>query len=391
MAHANNDDPLILHVRGVTGFGGGPEKTILNSPRFLQNLGYRCECAYMHPPFDKGIQQLMKRAAVANAELVSVHDRGAWDWRVLTRLIGYCRQKRVAIWHGHDYKSNLFGLVARRFWPMKLVTTLHGWVEHTRRTPLYYAIDRRCLPYYDEVICVSDDLYQSALKFGVLPNRCRLIHNAIDTEDFRRAASNATDSATATGPIVLGAMGRLSHEKGFDLLVRAIAELNAEGTQCHLRIAGEGPQRNDLMQLIVDLKIDSSIKLLGQVNDVKSFFETSDAFVLSSRREGLPNVLLEAMAMQVPVVATRIAGIPRLIDSGVNGILIEPESVDELKQGIRQLTKNRELCRQLAAAGRQTIEQSFSFQKRMERVAAIYDHLLGRTKRTSLGTMVEAL
>ena len=65
---------------------------------------------------------------------------------MVPRLLDICRRERVTIWHGHDYKSNLLGLLLRRFWPMRLVTTVHGWVHHTARTPLYYAIDRWCLP-----------------------------------------------------------------------------------------------------------------------------------------------------------------------------------------------------------------------------------------------------
>src|SRR5204862_58795 len=84
-------------------------------------------------------------------------------------------QARVGIWHGHDYKSNLLGLLLRSFWPMRLVTTVHGWVQHTRRTPLYYAVDRFSLPHYESVICVSEDLYRRCLAFGVAASRCSVV------------------------------------------------------------------------------------------------------------------------------------------------------------------------------------------------------------------------
>jgi glycosyltransferase involved in cell wall biosynthesis len=373
-----NVAPFVLHVRGVTGYGGGPEKTILNSPRFLRSLGYRCECAYMHPPTDGSFENLSKRAQRAQADLVSIPDRGAWDWRVLSSLIKTCRQRRVAIWHGHDYKSNVFGLIARRFWPMKLVTTVHGWVEHTRRTPVYYAIDRFCLARLDEVICVSDDLHQSCLEYGVRSDRCRWIANAIDDDEFKRQIPRPVMASAEGKPLLLGSMGRLSNEKGFDLLIQAIAELNSAGLACRLQIAGEGPERSELARMIQSLSCKGQVELLGQVSDVKAFFESLDAFVLSSRREGLPNVLLEAMAMEVPVVATRIAGIPKLIESGRSGILVESESVEELKRGIRVLVIDSALRDRLAEEGRKTIEQSFSFRRRMERIAAVYDQVLGK-------------
>ncbi|MCA9131778.1 MAG: glycosyltransferase [Planctomycetales bacterium] len=370
--------PLVLHVRSLTGFGGGPEKTILNSPRFLVELGYDTVCAYMHPPADPGMEQLRQRAVAAAAHILSVPDRGPWDWRVLTQLIHFCREQRVAIWHAHDYKSNALGLIARCFWPMKLVTTVHGWVQHTRRTPLYYAIDRRCLPYYQQVVCVSQDLHHAALHCGVPASRCHWIPNAIDLDEFRRPAE-ARSAQRGERPLILGAMGRLSPEKGFDLLIRAVAELNDAGLACKLRIAGEGEQRVALQQQLLGLNCSASVELLGQVADVRSFYADLDMFVLSSRREGLPNVLLEAMALEVPVLSTRVAGIPQLIRHGENGMLIAPESVAELKRGIRDLAEQPCLCRHLAAAGRRLVEQSFSFRRRMERIAALYDGLLERT------------
>src|SRR5438876_9406665 len=116
---------VVLDARAVTGTGGGPDKTILNSPRFLDPLGYRMLCAYLHPPRDSGFAVLRKRADALGAPLHEIIDRGLWDWRVFTELLRLCRRERVAIYHGHDYKSNLLGLLLKRFWPMRLVTTAH--------------------------------------------------------------------------------------------------------------------------------------------------------------------------------------------------------------------------------------------------------------------------
>src|SRR5258707_946896 len=140
MTDANR--PVVLDARVVTGTGGGPDKTILNSPRFLDALGYRMLCAYLHPPEDPGFDVLRQRAKELGAPLAEIFDRGPCDVRVFTRLLCLCRRERVAIFHGHDYKTNLLGLLLARFHPMRLVTTVHGWVRHTARTPLYYRIDK---------------------------------------------------------------------------------------------------------------------------------------------------------------------------------------------------------------------------------------------------------
>src|SRR3954465_4975201 len=92
--------PLVLHVRVVTGAGGGPEKTILNSPRFLPDLGYRSICAYMRPPHDVGFASIRRRAEQWKAPLIEIDDRGATDFNVFRRYLQICQEHGVAIWHG---------------------------------------------------------------------------------------------------------------------------------------------------------------------------------------------------------------------------------------------------------------------------------------------------
>ncbi len=238
----------------MTSVGGGPEKTILNSPRYLRELGYESICAYLHPAHDPGFESLIRRAAEADAQIVSIPDRGPFDLRSLRALISLCRDNHVAIWHGHDYKTDVLGLLVRRYHPMKLVTTVHGWgVKATSRTKIYNWVDQRCLRYYDEVICVSEELQRECLAHGVDSSHCHLVHNAIDTLHFsRRESLVELPSPRGTRPesFLLGAMGRLSGEKGFDLLIQATATLAQQGHDLVLWIAGEGPARSDLENLI---------------------------------------------------------------------------------------------------------------------------------------------
>jgi len=371
--------PVVLDARVVAGSGGGPDKTILNSPRFLTGAGYRMICAYMHPPADPGFEQLRSRAATLQAPLVSVVDRGPWDCSVIASLLNVCRRERVRIWHGHDYKSNALGLLLARFWPMRLVTTLHGWVKETRRTPLYYKIDELCLPRYEAVISVSPDLYDRSLACGVAPERCVLIENGIDIGQYARRRPLAEAKRLLGQPadrLVLGAVGRLSAEKGFDLLIRAVHRLLQVGLDLALMIAGEGDEAPRLRQLIDELGVADRVRLLGYSADPRAVYEALDVFVLSSLREGLPNVLLEAMATAVPVVATRIAGVPRLVEDGTNGLLVEPGNGEELTQAITRLAGDAGLRQRLGQAGRRTIEERYDFARRMQKIANLYDRLL---------------
>ena len=369
---------VVLETRVVSGSGGGPDKTILNTPRFLAGTAYPTICAYMHPPGDPGFEQLRQKAAQWQAPLLSVPDRGFWDWRVIGKMLDICKRERVAIWHGHDYKSNALGLLLRRFRRMRLVTTVHGWVHQTARTPLYYWVDRLCLPRYDRVICVSEDLYRRCLECGVPARRCVLIENGIDTAEFSRRLSVAEARqrlGVRADQFLLGAVGRLSAEKGFDLLIRAVAQLLSGGLDVGLLIAGEGDERARLQALAGELGLGDRVKLMGYCADPRELYQALDAYVLSSLREGLPNVLLEAMALGVPVVATRIAGVPRLVRDGENGLLVEPGDVGGLAAAVRNLAGNEELRTRLGAAGWATIEAGYSFTLRMEKVRRVYDDL----------------
>ena len=374
-------DPVVLDVRVVCGTGGGPDKTILNSPRFLEPMKYRNLCAYLHPPDDPGFESLLMRADVWKAPVVSIPDRGPLDWRVVKRLLEVCRRERVTIWHGHDYKSNAIGVILQKLWPMKLVTTVHGWVKRTYKTPFYYAIDRASLKHYEAVLCVSDDLLTSCLKSGVRPERCCQIQNAIDIQQYSRTLNRAEAKACFGVPesrAVIGAMGRLSEEKGFDRLIVAFERLLFLGVDVELWIIGEGDQYQRLLSLARAKGCEDRVRLLGYQSQTIPLYEAMDVFVLSSLREGLPNVVLEAMAMEVPVVCTRVAGLPRLIQDGTNGILVQPDSISEITEALALLFNDLRLRTRLASAGRATIVASHSFQARMRNVSAVYDRLLGR-------------
>ncbi len=372
--------PVVFDTRVVTGSGGGPDKTILNSPRFLEPLGYQMLCGYLHPPGDPGFAEIERKAAKYNAPLISIPDRGPWDWRVISAVLRECKRHHVAIWHGHDYKTNALGLLLKRFWPMRMVTTVHGWVRHTARTPLYYRIDQLCLPRYEKVICVSDDLYELSRKAGVKAANCVLIENGIDTEEYTRRKTVAAAKVALgipTSDLLVGGVGRLSPEKGFDLLIRAVHALRQSGMPVRAVIVGEGDDRPRLEALVAELDLTGVVTLPGWQSDVRGCFEAMDVFGLSSLREGLPNVLLEAMALEVPCVATRIAGVPKLIADGADGLLVPAGDLPALTAALRRLLADRQLWERCRAAARQTIETRYSFAGRMAKLRDLYDALLG--------------
>ncbi len=371
--------PFVLHTRIVNGVGGGPEKTIVNSPRFLSQFGYRSACLYLHPADDPGIDDIARRAESAGAEFIPWIDGAPVDFGLVRRLQAFCRERNVAIWHAHDYKTNILGLLVRRRWSMKLVTTVHGWGVFSWKSPLYNAVGKGCLRFYDAVVSVSEDLHDESLRWKVAPARAHLIHNAIDTQVYRRTmerpAARQQFTLNSNG-IVVAALGRLSAEKGFDLLIDAIADLRSTGLHITLWIGGEGPCRRALEMQIGKLQLHDSVHLAGHLADPRMMLQAADIFVLSSLREGLPNVVLEAMALETPVVSTRVAGIPSLITHNVSGLLVDIGDKSQLAREIMRLASDETLRQDLACHARERIVGSFDFEQRIRKVAKVYDSVL---------------
>ena len=370
----------VLHVRIVTGTGGGPEKTILNSPRHLEGTRYRESACWLHAPGDPGIALLEAKARERGCPFFAIEDPHPYDLRTLLRLAQLCREQEVRVWHGHDYKSNLFGVLLAKLCDLRLVTTVHGWVKHTEKTPLYFAVDRFALRRYGEVVAVSQDLFDECLRIGVAPDRLALIENAIDPDEFQRSRapreSPLRDSAALRGGrLLVGAVGRLSEEKGFHLLIEAVERAIDAGCDLELWIAGEGDQEERLRGQIEASRHRDRVKLLGFRADGRALFEAFDLFALSSIREGLPNVVLEAMAMEVPVLATRCGGMEAFARDGEDALLVPAGSADALADGLVRLARDPGLRTRLARSARARIETQQSFASRMRRFVGVYDRL----------------
>lgn len=367
----------MAHLRVVAGTGGGPEKTILNSPRFIRHHGYDAQVVYLCAP-DPTIQQSLRtRAEKLECPLTLIEDHGMRDVSVIKKLLRFMRQERIELLQTHDYKSNVLGLILRRFHKMHLVSMLHGWTDTTGRMPLYIAIDKKCLPWYEKLICVSEDLVDECKKLRIPDRKIQLVHNAIDLATYTRTTSKELakrEIGLEGNDPLIGMVCRLSPEKGIIEATAMVSRLNAQGKRVQLWVAGDGPFRPDIEREIASRGLGEQVRLLGQLSDTRMFYQAMDAFLLNSIREGLPNVVLEAMALEVPVVATRVAGVPSLIRPNQTGWLIEPGDEKALDSSVLE-SLDPQLGAEKASSARRLIETDFSFDKRMKRVAGIYDSL----------------
>lgn len=375
-----DDRRVVLHVRVVADRGGGPDKTLAAMENELRGSRYRPLVACLHPPGSAGFAALARVARGAGAELMDIADRGPIDPRPLRELLALCRRHRVAIWHAHDYKSAVLGVLLRRRHAMRLVTTLHGWVDLDLRTRLYFAIDRLCLPAFDHVFAVSADLAAAARR-RVAAERVSLLHNGIDATHFRRRGTPAgaalrRELGTAPGRLVVATVSRLVPAKGLDVAIDAFARLRSSGVDAELWIAGDGPERDCLERLASSPAIADRVRLLGHHADVRPLLEASDLLLSASWREGTPNALLEALAMEVPVVATAVGGVGELIRDGETGRLCAAGDAAALAAAMRQLLSDAALRARVARRGRRLAEAEYSLAERTRQEIEVYDRLL---------------
>lgn len=184
---------------------------------------------------------------------------------------------------------------------------------------------------------------------------------------------------TASSKPQLLCVGRSAPEKGQGLLLEAIAALSAEGRPVHLRLVGDGPDRAWLENRAAELGIASSVEFAGWVDQagLMALYAETDLFVLPSLVEGIPMVLMEAMAMQIPCVAPRITGIPELIRHGVDGMLFAVADVEDLKQNIHHLLQSPDLCAQMGKQARARVVRDYDMVRNTERFAAALTEQLG--------------
>lgn len=372
----------VLELRAAEGAGGGPEKTILLGAARSDPDRFAVTACYIRTEADKSYE-IDDRATRLGVDYCEIAQRGMVDisaWGALRRLV---RERRFDIVHAHDYKTDLLALLLARHEKVAPLSTAHGWTGHSwKERLLYYPIDKRLLARFPRVVAVSSEIRQELVRVGVRPERVTTILNGIDHRRFHREPSRVDRARQALnirpGEVVLGAMGRLEPQKRFDLLLEAFARLSARRRNMRLLIAGEGSLRDDLERMARQLEIHAICCFLGHQGDVAEFHHGIDIFVQSSQYEGTPNVVLEAMAFETPVVATSAGGTGEVLTDHVHGRIVPVGDVPAMVLAIEQTISDPVATGKQVRNARRRVEGELSFETRMRKVEAIYDELAKR-------------
>jgi glycosyltransferase involved in cell wall biosynthesis len=379
----NDADPVrVLHLRDSHEVGG-PGKTILETFRAIDGSRFDLHLGVFETRHESGRTPLVEAAEDTGMTVHHIRAFNQYDPRLIWRVARLVRRLKAHIVHAHEPKSDVLGYLAAKLAGVPVMTTAHGWIGNRLKDRVLGALDRQLLRAFDRVIAVSTPIRDALSGAGVDEKRLRLLHNAIVVGRYQRTGQThfleQLLGRSLDRPVVV-TIGRLSPEKGHADLVEALALLRQRGCCVTAVLVGDGPARAALEEKVRAARLSDRVHFPGYVTNTAQILESSDLMVLPSHTEGLPNVALEALLMEVPVVATRVGGTPEIVIDGVTGQLVEPRAPAALAGAIAAFVAHPEPLREMARAGRRRVEAEFDFRVRTRRLEAIYLELVKGTR-----------
>ena len=289
-------------------------------------------------------------------------ERRAFDSHVLPQLRGVAQRLHPDVLWTNNTKSHFLVALSGLHQTAAWIAFHHGYTREAWRTRIYNELDRWSLPRARRVVTVCNDFARQLRRKGVRGDRLHVLRNPIRVSAPIADAEKARlrDELGLNDRPVLLSVGRLSAEKGHADLLRAVAQMRADqgaAFRSRLLIVGDGPERRNLESLCSTLKLDDVVQFTGYQADVRRHYGVADVFVLPSHSEGSPNVLLEAMAAGVPIVATAVGGLPEVLSNEVNALLVRKQNIGELAGAMTRLLHEPQLGQQLAEKGREVVAQ----------------------------------
>lgn len=364
----------ILHLRDTYEIGG-PGKTILETHRAINKERFRLFLGVFTVGDEDGASPFTAEAKRLELPVHVIRGSNRYDPRLIGRVIDLVKTLQIDIVHAHEVKSDVITYLAAQFHAVPIVTTLHGWIGNGVKQRALIALDKRIVRGFDRVIAVSRQIEQDLIAAGMPAEKITLVHNAIVVERYRRTGQRGMLREAVGCPIshpVIASVGRLSPEKGHADLIKAIDIVRRAGKNVSLVLVGDGPERPKLVQQIKALDLESSVHLPGYINDPQRLLEEVDLMALPSHTEGLPNAALEALLLEVPVLATRVGGTPEVIADGETGRLVPAHSPDALAAGILEYLAEPESWQAMASRGKERVRSNFDFHARTRKIESIY-------------------
>ena len=293
----------------------------------------------------------------------------------LSRLL---RSEKIKILHTHGYFGSTFGRLAAIFARVPIVlahvhSTYYGYKKRN------IVIEKLLSLFTDKIICVSEAVKRFVVEIeGIGENKTCLIHNGVEIPGAFEAdpSVNRNSFGFSEEDYVAITIASLTPNKGHRVLIDAIEIISPKYNDLRLLIVGDGPLRDNLGAYAEELQLSSKIVFTGQRDDINLLLKLADILILPSmEREGLGIAIIEAMAVGLPVIGTRLGGIPEAIEENVNGLLFAPGNSEELAAAIEKLIADHAIREKMGRMGKKIYEEKFTAEKMVTNIESLYDEL----------------
>ena len=361
----------------ASGILGGPGKGLA---QFLRSGGlegcYPLMAAYNANP-DQSDTEYITAMRATGAPVAVMQQRRTLDFSLVRQSLALIRDHRINLLQSHGYKSHVLCWLLRQRTGLPWIAFVHGWTAEDLKIRLYNGLEQFMLLFPDEVVAVSE-----SLKNRLLPpvrSSCRVIPNAVELEETQAAASERdlrSELGLPPDAVVAGVVGRLSPEKGQSVFVRALAKARENNNRLYGLLVGDGQERDRLRQEVSALGLDGKCFFTGHVQGLSPYYRAMNMQVMPSFSEGMPNAALEGMSMGLPLIASRVGGIPEVVLDRVTGILLPPGDDEALARTLVELAADPEQGKQMGEAGRERARAEFSPLVRAKRILRLYEEVL---------------
>jgi len=368
---------------------GGPPIALLNLIERLDKGKFQCAIATGFTGEPE--KDMIPHARRKNIEVLTIPHlvrdiSPASDLMALYELIAVLRRQKADIVHCHTSKAGFIGRLAAKIAGRSVIlysphgTILKGYFAPLK-TRFFTALDRLAALLTDRILCLSQVEIMEYLEAGIgsLHQYC-VLHNGIDVAQMeeRRLDNLRMRERLGLGreDFICVTVGRLVPVKGYPFLIDAMGKLAQTIPNVKLVIAGDGSEREKLKKQVLELALDDRVLFLGLREDIPEILSCGDLFLLSSVNEGFGLVLLEAMAFKLPIVATRVGGVPEVVKDGETGLLIPSQDPQSFVNAVLKIYRNRDWGRDLGLAGYERVKRKFDLEVIVQKLENLYVEVL---------------
>ncbi len=379
MSAPHHEAPLVVHLIYRLDFGG-LENLMVERINRMPADAYRHAVVCL-----TGYTEFSRKITRPGVELYSLGKQSGLSLGTHVALWKLLRQLKPAVLHSYNLSAIEYAPAALLAGVPVRVNGAHGRdaADPQGRNPKHNFLRRAMVPFYDCCYANSADMLEwNRTVIGVPAHKSRLLANGIDSDKFRPAGAARSDAFFAAGCIVIGTVGRIQDVKDHATLVDAflllLERMPEQRTHLRLAIVGDGPLLEKLRAKVAAAGIADQVWLPGSRTDIADILRGLDIFAMSSIAEGTPGSALEAMASGLPVVGTRVGGIPEVIADGVTGLLVPASDPAAMAQALERYARSPAMASEHGAAGRERVQRHYNMNAMVAGYQSMYDTLCER-------------